>query len=68
MLQYGLIVTDHGGAVVSYAQDQRPCEAADGGVKSYPALEGPGQPAATSRTAIRPHPDPIDQLHALPPN
>ena len=44
MQQYGLIVTDHGGAVVSYAQDERPYEAAHGGVNPYTALEDPLRP------------------------
>ena len=41
MQQYGLIATDHEGAVVTCAQDPRPYEASRGGVNPYPALTDP---------------------------
>jgi hypothetical protein len=41
MQKYGLILTDKGGAVVTYAEDPRPYEATHGGVNPYPALMDP---------------------------
>jgi hypothetical protein len=41
MQKYGLIVSDKGGAVVTYAEDPRPYEAAHGGVNPYPAIMDP---------------------------
>jgi hypothetical protein len=67
MQQYGLIVTDHGGALVTYAQDPRPYEASHGGVNPYPALMDPDNllgnlwPYVLSQI-------PVDQLQALPLN
>jgi hypothetical protein len=41
MQQYGLILTDKGGAVVTYAEDPRPYMARHGGVDPYQALMDP---------------------------
>jgi hypothetical protein len=68
MQQYGLIVTDHGGAVVSYAQDQRPYEAAHGGVDPYPALEDPDNLLPPAERPYVLTQIPITQLQALPLN
>lgn len=68
MQRYGLILTDKGGAVVTYAEDPRPYEAAHGGVNPYPALMDPdnllppgGWPYVLSQI-------PISELQALPLN
>jgi hypothetical protein len=68
MQQYGLIVTDHGGAVVTYAQDPRPYEAAHGGVNPYPALMDPDNLLPDGEWAFVLTQIPIDQLQALPLN
>jgi hypothetical protein len=68
MQQYGVILTDHGGAVVSYAEDPRLYEAAHGGVNPYPALEDPlNLLTPDERSAILTQ-IPINQLQALPLN
>ena len=41
MQEYGLIMTDKGGALVTYAEDPRPYMAANGGVDPYTLLFDP---------------------------
>ena len=66
MRKYGLIITDHGGAVVTYAEDPRPYEATHGGVNPYPALMDPDHPFPDGDWAYVLTQIPIDQLQALP--
>jgi hypothetical protein len=66
MQQYGLIVTDHGGAIVTYAEDERPYEATHGGVNPYPALEDPDSILTPLEQQAVLTQIPIDQLQALP--
>ncbi len=68
MQKYGLILSDKGGAVVSYAEDPRPYEAAHGGVNPYPAIMDPdnllppgGWPYVLTQI-------PVTELQALPLN
>jgi hypothetical protein len=68
MQQYGLIVTDHGGAVVTYAEDPRLYEAAHGGVNPYPALEDPDNLLTPGEQSAILTQIPIGQLQALPLN
>jgi hypothetical protein len=68
MQQYGVILTDHGGAVVSYAEDPRLYETTHGGVNPYPALEDPlNLLTPDERSAVLTQ-IPISQLQALPLN
>jgi len=66
MQQYGLILTDHGGAVVTYAEDERLYEAIHGGVNPYPALEDPDSLLLPLEQQAVLTQIPIDQLQALP--
>ena len=66
MQNYGLIITDHGGAVVTYAEDPRPYEATHGGVNPYPALMDPDHLFPDGDWAYVLTQIPIDQLQALP--
>jgi hypothetical protein len=68
MQQYGLIITDHGGAVVTYAEDERPYEAAHHGLNPYPALEDPDNLLPPAERPYVLTQIPIDQLQALPLN
>jgi len=68
MQQYGLIVTDHGGAVVTYAEDERLYESTHGGVNPYPALEDPDSLLTPPEQQAVLTQIPIDQLQALPLN
>ncbi len=68
MQQYGLIVTDHGGSVVSYAQDERPYEAAHGGVNPYTALEDPDNVLPPAERPYVLTQIPVTELQALPLN
>lgn len=68
MQQYGLILTDHGGAVVSYAEDPRLYEAAHGGVNPYTALEDPDNLLPPGEGQYVLTQIPISQLQALPLN
>ena len=67
MQEYGLILTDKGGAVVTYAEDPRPFAARDGGVDPYDLLFDPTgtYPETVSRYAVLAD-LPIDRLQALP--
>ena len=67
MQQYGLILTDKGGAVVTYAEDPRPYMAAHGGTDPYQALMDPDNllPPGTAKYVILGQ-IPIDRLQALP--
>jgi hypothetical protein len=69
MQQYGLILTDKAGAVVTQAEDPRPFEARNGGVDPYDLLFDPSGtfPETLSRFAILGG-IPIDRLQALPLN
>ncbi len=62
----GLIITDHGGAVVTYAEDPRAYEATHGGVNPYPALMDPEHLFPDGDWAYVLTQIPIDQLQALP--
>ena len=68
MQKYGLIVTDKGGAVVTYAEDPRPYEAAHGGVNPYPALMDPGNLLPPGDWPYVLTQIPVTQLQALPLN
>ncbi len=68
MQQYGLIITDHGGAVVSYAEDERPYEAAHGGVNPYTALEDPDNVLPPAERPYVLTQIPVTELQALPLN
>ena len=67
MQQYGLILTDKGGAVVTYAEDPRPYLAAHGGTDPYQPLMDPENrfPPGTAKYLILGQ-IPIGQLQALP--
>jgi hypothetical protein len=65
MQQYGLIITDKGGAVVTMAQDPRPYEAAHRGVNPYPALMDPNHLLGALWPYVLTQ-IPIGQLQALP--
>jgi hypothetical protein len=67
MQQYGLILTDKGGAVVTYAEDPRPYMASHGGVDPYQALMDPDNllPPGTAKFVILGQ-IPINRLQALP--
>lgn len=69
MQQYGLILTDTAGALVTQAEDPRPLEAADGGVDPYNQLFDPTGllPESLSRYLVLAG-IPIDRLQALPLN
>jgi hypothetical protein len=69
MQQYGLILTDKGGALVTYAEDPRPFEAGNGGVDPYDALMDPGHvlPPGIAKYVILGG-IPVDRLQALPLN
>lgn len=66
MQQYGVIITDHGGAVVTMAQDPRPYEAAHDGVNPYPALMDPDHLLPGDEWQYVLTQIPMDQLQALP--
>jgi hypothetical protein len=68
MQQYGLILTDMGGAMVTQAQDPRPYEAAHGGVNPYPALMDPQHLLPDGEWQYVLTQIPVDQLQALPLN
>lgn len=67
MQQYGLILTDTGGALVTQAEDPRPFEARNGSVDPYDLLFDPTgtYPESLSRYAVLAD-LPIDRLQALP--
>jgi hypothetical protein len=67
MQQYGLILTDKAGALVTYAEDPRPYMAAHGGADPYQPLMDPLNlfPAGTARFAILTQ-IPVSRLQALP--
>jgi hypothetical protein len=69
MQQYGLILTDKGGALVTYAEDPRPFEARNGGVDPYDALMDPSHvlPPGVAKYVILGG-IPVDRLQALPLN
>jgi hypothetical protein len=68
MQQYGLILTDHGGAIVSYAEDPRPYEATHNGVNPYPALMDPLNLLPNGQWQYVLTQIPVSQLQALPLN
>ena len=68
MQQYGLILTDMGGAVVTMAEDPRPYEAAHGGVNPYPALMDPDNLLPDGEWQYVLTQIPIGELQALPAN
>ncbi|HLJ99216.1 MAG TPA: hypothetical protein VKU39_04840, partial [Streptosporangiaceae bacterium] len=68
MQQYGLIVTDKGGAVVTMAEDPRPYEATHRGVNPYPALMDPDHLLPPGGWQYVLTQIPIDELQALPLN
>jgi hypothetical protein len=67
MQEYGLILTDKAGAVVTQAEDPRPIAAADGGVDPYDLLFDPTgtYPESLSHYVLLDD-IPIDRLQALP--
>lgn len=69
MQEYGLILTDKAGAVVTQAQDPRPIAAANGGVDPYDLLFDPSgtYPESLSHYVLLDD-IPIDRLQALPLN
>jgi len=69
MQEYGLILTDKGGALVTYAEDPRPFEARNGGVDPYDALMDPSHvlPPGVAKYVILGG-IPVDRLQALPLN
>lgn len=69
MQEYGLILTDKAGAVVTQAEDPRPIAAADGGVDPYDLLFDPSgsYPESVSHYVLL-NDIPIDRLQALPLN
>lgn len=69
MQEYGLILTDTGGALVTQAEDPRPIAAANGGVDPYDLLFDPSgtYPETLSRYVIL-NDIPVDRLQALPLN
>ncbi len=68
MQQYGLILTDKGGAVVTMAEDPRPYEAAHGGVNPYPALLDPDHRLPPGGWQYVLTQIPIGELQAMPLN
>jgi hypothetical protein len=66
MQQYGLILTDMGGAVVTMAEDPRPYEATHGGVNPYPALMDPANLLPNGEWQYVLSQIPVGQLQALP--
>jgi hypothetical protein len=66
MQKYGLIVSDKGGAVVTYAEDPRPYEAAHGGVNPYPAIMDPGNLLPPGDWPFVLTQIPVTELQALP--
>src|SRR5581483_1622180 len=68
MQQYGLILTDKGGAVVTMAEDPRPYEAAHGGVNPYPALLDPDHLLPSGDWQYVLTQIPVAELQALPLN
>jgi hypothetical protein len=71
MQQYGLVLTDTAGALVTQAEDPRPFEAADGGVDPYNQLFDPTGtgllPESLTRFLVMAQ-IPLDRLQALPLN
>lgn len=71
MQQYGLILTDTAGAVVTQAEDPRPFEATDGGIDPYNQLFDPTGtgllPESVTRYLVMAQ-IPLDRLQALPLN
>lgn len=71
MQQYGLILTDKAGAVVTQAEDPRPFEAADGGIDPYNQLFDPTGtgllPESLTRYLVMAQ-IPLNRLQALPLN
>jgi hypothetical protein len=69
MQQYGLILTDKGGAVVTYAEDPRPYMAAHGGADPYQPLMDPNNllPPGLAHYVILDQ-IPLNRLQALPLN
>jgi hypothetical protein len=68
MQKYGLIVSDKGGAVVTYAEDPRPYEAAHGGVNPYPAIMDPDTLLPPGDWPFVLTQIPVTELQALPLN
>jgi hypothetical protein len=66
MQKYGLILTDKGGAVVTYAEDPRPYEATHGGVNPYPALMDPDNLLPPGDWPYVLTQIPVTELQALP--
>ncbi|HEV2345701.1 MAG TPA: hypothetical protein VGS97_16500 [Actinocrinis sp.] len=71
MQQYGLILTDKAGAVVTQAEDPRPFEATDGGIDPYNQLFDPTGtgllPESLTRYLVMAQ-IPLNRLQALPLN
>ena len=67
MQEYGLILTDKGGALVTYAEDPRLEMARNGGIDPYPALMDPQNlvPDGDEKYVILGD-IPVDRLQALP--
>jgi len=68
MQEYGAIVTDKGGAVVTQAQDPRPYEAGHNGVNPYPALLDPKNRYPGYAQYVVLNEIPLTLLQALPVN
>jgi len=67
MQEYGLILTDKGGAVVTYAEDPRPYQAAHGGPDPYIQLMDPdGLVPDGAEKYYALYDVPLDRLQALP--
>jgi hypothetical protein len=67
MQEYGLILTDKGGALVTYAEDPRPAMARGGGPDPYLALMDPDNVAPDGAEKYVILGDiPVDRLQALP--
>ena len=67
MQEYGLVLTDKGGALVTYAEDPRPYAAAHGGVDPYLQLMDPDNlvPDGSEKYYVL-HDVPVERLQALP--
>ncbi|GAA3818808.1 hypothetical protein GCM10022226_44150 [Sphaerisporangium flaviroseum] len=67
MQEYGLIMTDKGGALVTYAEDPRPYMARNGGVDPYTKLFDPDDlvPDGSEKYVVLSE-IPVDRLQALP--
>ncbi|MFC4592118.1 hypothetical protein [Sphaerisporangium corydalis] len=67
MQEYGLIMTDKGGALVTYAEDPRPYMAAHGGADPYTALFDPDDvvPDGSEKYVVLSE-IPVERLQALP--